>query len=78
MNSYDKLIKRIRKYAETNYDKRGWDNIVEATTDEEIIENYLTRDDGSYITDFHEAINIMDKELNEYEDYTDEIKATEF
>ena len=85
------LIKQIREYAESNYDQRGWSNIVEATTDDELVEEYLTIYDYSgeldencnfpvkrIITDFKEAIKAIDDDVNLYEDKADDIRATAF
>lgn len=79
------LTGKIRKYAKANYndEKIRWDNIVEATTDEELVSEYLTIMDYGLgktrvITDFDEAIKEITSILLIQEEHAQEIRNTAF
>lgn len=67
------LIEAVKAHATANYEKDGWDLVVETMTDDEIAEK-LKHD----MWTVKQAIRIVGDSVKDYAEYRDEIKSTEW
>ena len=72
MNELD-FINGIRAYAMVHYKTDGWDEVIEAWGDGDILEYYSNADGNE-----KKAFKEIKKTLKLRRDYADEIRSTEF
>jgi len=68
----DTLIAAVRKHALENYEKDGWDYVVECWDDDEIVKTI------GFAQTEKEAISAVHKAVKTMADYRDEIQSTAF
>ena len=72
MTTKQEMIDSVKAYAEANYSRDGWDVIVEAYTDEEILRRI------NHCETTAKAISTMRKIAKAHKSYGDDIRSESF
>jgi hypothetical protein len=67
------LLDAIKEHATTNYNRDGWDLVIETMSESDMVEHL-----GHDMWTVREAIRIVHSHVADYAAYRDEIQATAF